>query len=175
MGGLLIRLFAWLFKGSLKAFLYDVYIYILYIRVRVFFLNGLVHLLGAWTDLGLAPGGGIVRSGGGGTQSCEVKNTSKIGFQNATGSSSGPCKVPELRIELAVPKFHAEGHEIGLKAWIDICFFSFKHNVKKLQTLLETCQKYCKNVQISSKTIQTISKNTISVSCLVLPPAFCFY
>ena len=34
---------------------------------------------------------------------------SKIGFQNATGSSSGPCKVPELRIELAVPVFHAEG------------------------------------------------------------------
>ena len=30
-------------------------------------------------------------------------------FQNATGSSSGPCKVPELRIELAVPVFHAEG------------------------------------------------------------------
>ena len=37
-------------------------------------------------------------------------------FQNATGSSSGPCKVPELRIELAVTIFHAEGHEIGLKA-----------------------------------------------------------
>ena len=92
-----------------------------------FFLNGLVHLLGAWIDLGLAPGGGIVRGGGGGgTQSCEVKNTSKIGFQNATGSSSGPCKVPELRIELAVPKFHAASHEIGLKAWIDLFFFSFK-------------------------------------------------
>ena len=70
-----------------------------------------------FNDLGLAPGGGIVRGGGGGgTQSCEVKNTSKIGFQNAFGLSSGPCKVPELRIELAVPKFHAQGHDIGLKA-----------------------------------------------------------
>ena len=30
-------------------------------------------------------------------------------FQNATGSSSGPSKVPELRIELEATIFHAEG------------------------------------------------------------------
>ena len=36
-------------------------------------------------------------------------------FQNATGSSSGPNKVPELRIELEATIFHAGGHEIGLK------------------------------------------------------------
>ena len=35
-------------------------------------------------------------------------------FQNATGSSSGPSKVPELRIELeATVIFHAGGPEIG--------------------------------------------------------------
>ena len=34
-------------------------------------------------------------------------------FQNATGSSSGPSKVPELRIELEATIFHAEGPEIG--------------------------------------------------------------
>ena len=34
-------------------------------------------------------------------------------FQNATGSSSGPNKVPELRIELEATVFHAGGHEIG--------------------------------------------------------------
>ena len=34
-------------------------------------------------------------------------------FQNATGSSSGPSKVPELRIELEATIFHAGGHEIG--------------------------------------------------------------
>ena len=34
-------------------------------------------------------------------------------FQNATGSSSGPNKVPELRIELEATIFHAGGPEIG--------------------------------------------------------------
>ena len=34
-------------------------------------------------------------------------------FQNATGSSSGPSKVPELRIELEATIFHAGGPEIG--------------------------------------------------------------
>ena len=34
-------------------------------------------------------------------------------FQNATGSSSGPSKVPELRIELEATIFHARGPEIG--------------------------------------------------------------
>ena len=34
-------------------------------------------------------------------------------FQNATGSSSGPNKVPELRIELEATVFHAGGPEIG--------------------------------------------------------------
>ena len=34
-------------------------------------------------------------------------------FQNATGSSSGPSKVPELRIELETTIFHAGGPEIG--------------------------------------------------------------
>ena len=34
-------------------------------------------------------------------------------FQNATGSSSGPRKVPELRIELEATIFHAEGPKIG--------------------------------------------------------------
>ena len=37
-------------------------------------------------------------------------------FQNATSSSSGPNKVPELRIELEATIFHAAGPEIGLKA-----------------------------------------------------------
>ena len=34
-------------------------------------------------------------------------------FQNATGSSSGPRKVPELRIELPATLEHARGPEIG--------------------------------------------------------------
>ena len=34
-------------------------------------------------------------------------------FQNATGSSSGPSKVPELRIELPATLEHARGPEIG--------------------------------------------------------------
>ena len=34
-------------------------------------------------------------------------------FQNATGSSSAPRKVPELRIELEATIFHAEGPKIG--------------------------------------------------------------
>ena len=34
-------------------------------------------------------------------------------FQNAFGSSSGPNKVPELRIELEATIFHARGPEIG--------------------------------------------------------------
>ena len=34
-------------------------------------------------------------------------------FQTATGSSSGPSKVPELRIELEATIFHAGGPEIG--------------------------------------------------------------
>ena len=34
-------------------------------------------------------------------------------FQNATGSSSGPSKVPELRIELEATIVHARGPEIG--------------------------------------------------------------
>ena len=34
-------------------------------------------------------------------------------FQNATGSSSAPRKVPELRIELEATLEHARGPEIG--------------------------------------------------------------
>ena len=34
-------------------------------------------------------------------------------FQNATGSSSAPRAVPELRIELEATIFHAGGPEIG--------------------------------------------------------------